>query len=78
MDTARKRFIRQIFRFYKPSVKDIVYITYAGLSLKEQEELLKELKRICEFDIVILQKCSVTNACFSGLGTIGISYAKDR
>ena len=78
VNSARRKFVRSILRYNRVPVNDIVYITHAGLSIQQQEQILQEIKKYADFERVIIQKCCVTNACFSGLGTIGIAFMNDR
>ena len=78
VNSARRKFVRSILRYKRVPVNDIVYITHAGLSIQQQEQILQEIKKYADFERVIIQKCCVTNACFSGLGTIGIAFMNER
>ena len=78
VNISRRKFVRSILRYKRVPVNDIVYITHAGLSIQQQEQILKEIKKYADFERVIIQKCCVTNACFSGLGTIGIAFMNER
>lgn len=53
---------------------ELVYITHAGCSVKQQEWLRQEVCRRIPFEKVIMQKASFTNACNAGLEAISISY----
>lgn len=78
LSTARKRFVRQHIIWKKNSHGDICYITHAGLSVKEQEEIYNEVLAAGRFNRIIMEKSSVTNACFSGMGTIGIAFYVEK
>ena len=78
IDIAQKRFIRHSINLRRKKIYDIVLITHAGLSVEQQEILYEEVYRTGKFKKIIIQNCSVTNACFSGVGTVGIAYAIER
>lgn len=76
--TSRRRFVKNLVRFRRMPVNDIIYITHAGLSVQEQEMIISDIKKYTNFERVVMQKCSVTNATFSGLGTLGVAYVSER
>jgi DegV family protein with EDD domain len=55
---------------------DIVFITYVGLSVEQQEFVKNEVLKHVHFDRVILQKAAFSLACNAGMYTIGICYYK--
>lgn len=74
IDTAIRQYVRlQFWRKWRVD-RRIVYVTHAGCSVKQQEELLREIKRLMPFEQVILEQSSVSSSCNSGMGTIGIAY----
>lgn len=77
-DKTIVRFVKKQIKFRKPPLTDIIYITHAGLSVKQQEILQKEILKCVRFEKVVMQKCSVTNACFSGFGTVGIAFVVEK
>ena len=78
LNSSRRKFVRSILKYNRVPINDIVYITHAGLSVQQQEQILQEIKKYANFERIIMQKCCVTNACFSGLGTIGVAFMNDR
>ena len=73
MKQARKRYMGQSF-FQKGRVNyDVACVTHVGCSVIELREIREELKKY-GFKKIIIQKASVSSACNSGLGTIGIAY----
>lgn len=73
MRQARKRYMGQSF-FLKSRVNyDVACITHVGCSVIELREIREELKKY-GFKKIIVHKASVSSACNSGLGTIGIAY----
>lgn len=78
IDMARKRFVRQAISLRRKAICDIVFITHAGLTVEQQEALYEEVRKTGRFKRIEMQNSSVTNACFSGMGTIGIAFAVER
>lgn len=74
LENAWKYYIRyHLFKKWKIET-DVVVITYAGCSVRQQEMIRKEVLKCIPFQKVIMQKSSFSNACNSGPGTIGIAY----
>lgn len=78
LDNSRRRFLRYRLQYGKKPHYEVLFVTYAGLSVKEQEFLIEEVNKIMEFDTIIMNKCCVTNACAAGLGTVSIAYSVER
>lgn len=76
MERARKRYIHSRLRFHRRINTDIIYITHVACSVKEIDFILREIRKNVEFEQVIVERASVSNACNSGIGTIGIAFYK--
>lgn len=74
LDGAWKRFICSVLRKKRKICTDIVYVTHAGCSMKQQEFIHKEINKRVVFDMDITHKTSLSNACNAGMGSIGIAY----
>ncbi|MBO5303298.1 MAG: DegV family EDD domain-containing protein [Lachnospiraceae bacterium] len=74
LESAWKRAIRWHLRKKWRINRDVVFITHVGLSVKQQEMVIKEILKCIPFEQVIIQKASFTTACNVGLETIGIAY----
>ena len=74
LETAWKGFIHfHLCRKGKINT-DVVVVTHAGCSVKEQELIRTELLRFLPFKRIIMQKASFTNACSVGAKAVGIAY----
>jgi DegV family protein with EDD domain len=74
MESCYKRFL-QLHLLHKKRINtDIIYITYVGLSVRQQEMIKKEVLRKVPFERVIMQKSSVSVASNGGVGALGIAY----
>lgn len=76
MERARKRYIHSRFRFRRRINTDILYLTHVACTVKEIDFILREIRRDIEFKQVVVERASVSNACNSGIGTIGIAFYK--
>lgn len=76
IDSARRRFIHFHLDNSQKYEKQIIFITHAGCSVKEQDSVLEEVRRCAEFNQIIISPTCVSNACTTGMGTI--AYAVFR
>ncbi len=75
INKAYIRFINHTLRKYKRIKVDGISVSHAGLSAETQDMIEKAIKDIVNSSVFVIQQSSVTNACFAGVGTIGISLA---
>lgn len=54
--------------------KKIIFVTYASITVKQQEMLKKEILRMIPFERVIMRRASFSTACNGGVNSIGIAY----
>ncbi len=78
IDSSRKHFIRNHLRKRRKINKGVVFITYTGCSVREQEMIQEEVKKKVDFHKVILRRCSLSCACNGGLGSIGLAYYRGQ
>lgn len=74
LENAWRRYIWQQLLFPKYINADIIYITHAGLSVRQQEMIVREVKRHMQFQKVVVHKASVSCSANGGLGSVGIAY----
>lgn len=74
LESAWKRCIRYHLRRRRKIDSDVVVITHAGCSVKQQELLREEVLKCIPFKKVYIHKASFSCACTAGLESIGIAY----
>lgn len=74
LDRARKNYIHRQLRNKKKIDTSVLFVAYAGCSLKEREMILNEVKKVMEFEKVIMQQASAAIASNSGSGAFGLFY----
>ncbi len=74
LEGAWKKGIRHHLRKKRKISKEVVFITYVGCSVKQQELIKREVLKCVPFKRVIMQKASFSVACNSGMQTIGVAY----
>jgi len=74
IENARRRFVRRSLN-RKDRIDDrVVFFSYAGCSVREQQMMTEEIGRCVPFKKSFVQKACVSNASNSGLGVVGIAY----
>ncbi|MBO5372790.1 MAG: DegV family EDD domain-containing protein [Lachnospiraceae bacterium] len=76
MDKVYKKYIRREMKNRGKIRDDILFVTHCGCSLKQQQEIKKEVERYMKFKYVVFQKSSATISSNCGLGTFGLIYLK--
>ena len=73
---AAHRYIRRQLRRSKKIDKRLLFITHAGCTMKQQQEIAAEVKKYVEFERVVFQKASATISSNCGLGAFGLLFLK--
>ncbi len=72
-------YIKKLFKHSRQIDTSILFVTYAGCSVKQIDEIVEITEKYIHFDQVILQKASATVSCNCGVGTFGLMFVrKDR
>jgi DegV family protein with EDD domain len=74
LEWAWKRFIHFHLRFPSRINSDIIMITHAGLSYKQQQLLKEEVLKCVPFKQVMILKASFSSASNAGILSIGLAY----
>ena len=75
---APEKYIRSALRHAKRKAdKSMLYVTYSGCTLQEQEEILELVNTYSDFDQVIMEKSSATVAARVWLHSFGITYVEN-
>ena len=74
LEVAWRKFIRKHLRNKKKIDKSIVYIAHAGLTEKELDGIIKEIQKYVQFEKIIINKCSFSSACNTGVMTFGFAF----
>ena len=77
IDHAYKSYIRQEMKNKKID-KRLLFITYAGCSVKTLEAIKKEVEKYIHFEKVVFQKASASISSNCGLGAFGLIYMKKK
>lgn len=75
---AYQKYIRHEMLKKKKIDTSLLFITYAGCSVKMLQEIEKEVEKYVKFDRVVFQKASATISSNCGLGAFGLLYMKKK
>lgn len=68
---------RKCIRYHLHNIKhiddNVIFVTHAGLSVRQQELVLDEINRCLKFKHIIFTQASVANVCNAGLGSIAFA-----
>lgn len=78
MQRAARQYVKKLFRHSRQIDTRILFVTYAGCSVKQIDEIVEMVEQYIKFDKVILQKASATVSCNCGIGTFGLMFVKNR
>ncbi len=76
MESSYKNYIYHELKNKNKIDNRIVFIAYAGCSIKQLEEIREEVNKYIHFENVIVQKASATISSNCGIGTFGLAYIK--
>ncbi len=75
---AKAKYIRQLLSHARQIDERVLFLTYAGCSVRQLEEIQEEVEKYVHFDRIILQKASATVSSNCGVGVFGLMYLKKK
>lgn len=76
LENAWRKYIRFHLRNKAKIDDSIIFVVYAGLSVRQQEMVLDQIGHMMKFKKVIFVPASVSNVCNAGLGSIGLGIIR--
>lgn len=76
LDICYRKLIRHLIKDRRKIDYNIIYISHGAISLESQKQILDEINQRGRFKNILVECCSVSNACYAGLGTIAVAYLK--
>ncbi len=73
-----RKYVRALLHNSRQIDKRILFLTYAGCSIRQLDEILKEVEKYAKFDKIILQKASATVSSNCGIGIFGLMFVRKR
>lgn len=78
MHRVVRQYIKKLFKHPRQIDTRILFVTYAGCSVKEIDEIVEIAEKYIHFDQVILQKASATVSSNCGVGTFGLMFVRNK
>ena len=76
MQRARRRYVRKLLRRREQIDTRVLFLTYAGCSVRQLDELLEEVQKYISFQNIFVQKASATVSSNCGVGTFGLIFIR--
>ena len=76
MKGVRRRYVKKLLRNSKQIDTRILFLTYAGCTVRQLEEILEEVEKYIKFDKIIMQKASATVSSNCGVGVFGLMFVR--
>ena len=73
---ARRKYVKKLMSHHRQMDKRILFLTYAGCTVSQIEEIVAEVEKYAHFEKLILQKASATVSGNCGMGVFGLIYIK--
>lgn len=76
MHRAVRQYIKKLFQHSRQIDTRILFLTYAGCSVKQIDEIVETVEKYIHFDQIILQKASATVSSNCGAGAFGLMFVR--
>ena len=76
MHRVVRQYIKKLFKHSKQIDTRILFVTYAGCTVKQIDEIAEIVEKYIHFDKVIFQKASATVSSNCGIGTFGLMFVR--
>ena len=78
MEHARSRYIKRLLRHSRQIDTSVLFLTYAGCTVRQLEEILEEVEKHVHFEKIITQKASATVSSNCGVGVFGLMFVRKK
>ena len=76
MKWVNRRYVKRLFKNSKQIDTRILFLTHAGCTVRQVDEIVEEVNKYIEFDRIVLQKASATVSSNCGIGTCGLMFIR--
>lgn len=73
-----RKYVKALLRNSGQIDTRLLFLTYAGCSVRQLDEILAEVEKYVKFDKIILQKASATVSSNCGIGIFGLMFVRKR
>lgn len=78
MQRARRGYVKKLLHHVQQIDTRIAFLTYAGCSVQQLNEIVEEVEKYVKFDRLILQKASATVSSNCGVGVFGLMFIRKK
>jgi len=78
MNRVNRKYVKKLFHHNRQIDNRILFLTYAGCTIHELDDLLYEVSKHMQFEQIIVQKASATVSSNCGIGTCGLIFIKKK
>lgn len=71
-----RQYVKRLFKYSAQIDPRVLFLTYAGCSAAQIDEILAVVEQYIRFDRVIVQKASATVSCNCGIGSFGLIFVQ--
>ncbi|MCH5252456.1 MAG: DegV family EDD domain-containing protein [Lachnospiraceae bacterium] len=71
-----RKYVKKILRHKNHMDQRILFVTHAGCTVRQLDEIIEEIKKHADFEHIVLQKASASISSNCGMGTFGLIYVK--
>lgn len=76
MNGVKCRYVKSLFKRKRQVDTRILFLTYAGCTVRQVDDILEEVNKYITFDRIVLQKASATVSSNCGIGTFGLMFIR--
>lgn len=76
MHRATRQYVKKLLSHSAQIDSRLLFLTYAGCSVAQIDEILSIVERYVKFDKIVLQKASATVSSNCGIGTFGLMFVR--
>ncbi len=76
MKHVRRRYVKKLLSHSKQIDTGILFLTYAGCTVRQLDEILEEVEKYVKFEKIITQKASATVSSNCGVGVFGLMFIR--
>lgn len=76
MHRATRQYVKKLLKHSAQIDSRLLFVTYAGCSVAQIDEILSIVDRYVKFEKIVLQKASATVSSNCGIGTFGLMFVK--
>ena len=78
MNRVRHKYVKELMSHHRQMDKSILFLTYAGCTVSQLEEIMEEVEKYAHFEKVVMQKASATVSSNCGVGVFGLMYVRKK